>query len=121
MLDVGRCHSPVIGPLPPDPYRWTCRTPSRTLVVTSERTVRLPSIHTILMVTRVMTVFYAYAEGMSDPGPWFAAAYSGSCSGCGEDIEDGDEIRADGGGGWERRECCGEDEDAFPVIGSDVT
>ena len=43
--------------------------------------------------------------------PWFAAAYHGSCSGCGEDIEPDDEIRADGDGGWQRRECCGEDED----------
>lgn len=43
--------------------------------------------------------------------PWFVAAYFGSCSVCGEDIEPGDDIRSDGDGGWERRECCGDDED----------
>jgi hypothetical protein len=46
-----------------------------------------------------------------DPGPWFIAAFGGSCSGCGEDIEADDEIRADGSGGWERRECCGDLDD----------
>lgn len=46
------------------------------------------------------------------PGPWFIAAFGGTCSGCGEDIEADDEIRADGSGGWERRECCGEYEAA---------
>lgn len=47
-----------------------------------------------------------------DKGPWvFASFYTrDGCSGCGEDIEEGDEIRADGSGGWERRECCGPDE-----------
>ena len=51
----------------------------------------------------------AHREGS---GPWFIAAYNGSCSGCGEDIAPDDEIRADGDGGWERRECCGEYETA---------
>lgn len=42
----------------------------------------------------------------ADKGPWFIAAFGGSCSGCGEDIEAGSgEIRADGDGGWEGR-CC---------------
>jgi hypothetical protein len=40
-----------------------------------------------------------------DSPPWTIAAYSGSCSGCGEEIEPDDEIRADGQGGWEGR-CC---------------
>jgi len=39
------------------------------------------------------------------PGPWFIAGYHGACSACGFDIEPGDEIRADGQGGWECREC----------------
>jgi hypothetical protein len=39
-----------------------------------------------------------------DSAPWTIAAYSGSCSGCGEEIEPGDEIRA-GHDGWEGR-CC---------------
>jgi hypothetical protein len=41
------------------------------------------------------------------PGPYFTAAHPGHCAGCGEDIQPGDEIRADGEGGWERRDCCG--------------
>lgn len=49
----------------------------------------------------------ATVAAVPDPGPWFIAAFGGSCSGCGEDIETDDEIRADGSGGWERRECCG--------------
>jgi hypothetical protein len=43
-------------------------------------------------------------------GPWFIAAYDGDCSGCGADFEDGDEIRADGEGGWLAR-CCGADDE----------
>lgn len=39
------------------------------------------------------------------PGPWFAAGYNGFCSGCGDDIEEGDRIRADGDGGYECEEC----------------
>jgi hypothetical protein len=42
------------------------------------------------------------------PGPWFVADYNGTCSGCGEDIVPDDEIRADGLGSWQRRECCSE-------------
>jgi hypothetical protein len=45
-------------------------------------------------------------------GPWvFASFTGGDCSGCGEDIIEDDEIRADGSGGWERRECCDNDDD----------
>lgn len=42
-------------------------------------------------------------------GPWFPARYSGgekSC--CDEPIEEAEEIRADGSGGWEGR-CCDND------------
>jgi hypothetical protein len=44
-------------------------------------------------------------------GPWFLAAYStGECAECSEPISEGDEIRADGDGGWL---CagCGDRED----------
>lgn len=34
-------------------------------------------------------------------GPWFRASYPGDCNGeCGGQIYEGDEIRADGKGGW---------------------
>lgn len=39
-------------------------------------------------------------------GPWFNAAYPGECS-WGDSIEEGDEIRADGEGGWEHQACAG--------------
>lgn len=39
------------------------------------------------------------------PGPWIVSAYAGQCSFEGEDFEEGTEIRADGSGGWECREC----------------
>jgi hypothetical protein len=38
-------------------------------------------------------------------GPWFSAAYPGDCS-WGDRIEEGDEIRADGEGEYEHRECA---------------
>ena len=43
-------------------------------------------------------------------GPWFIASYSSTLSCCGDDCEEGDEIRADGEGGWEGR-CCYPDKD----------
>jgi hypothetical protein len=48
------------------------------------------------------------SDGM--PGPWFPAAYEGECSSCGADITGDDEIRADGFGGWECRDCGGEED-----------
>lgn len=48
-------------------------------------------------------------------GPWTEAQFSGRCSYCGERIEPGDDIRADGQRGWLGR-CCGEDhEPARPL------
>lgn len=41
----------------------------------------------------------------SSPGPWVEAQYTGMCSGCGDEFYSGDEIRADGSGGWEGQ-CC---------------
>lgn len=48
---------------------------------------------------------------MSDPGPWFIARFEGECSAEGDTIEEGDEIRADGSGGYEHRDCVFEYED----------
>lgn len=42
-------------------------------------------------------------------GPWFRAGYEGECSECPADIVEGDQIRADGEGGW-LCEACGSDE-----------
>lgn len=42
------------------------------------------------------------------PGPWFPAAYPGGCETCGQAFHPGEMIRADGSGGWEAKECCGE-------------
>jgi hypothetical protein len=54
----------------------------------------------------------------SGPGPYFTAGHPGHCAGCGEDIRPGDEIRADGDGGWERRDCCGMYADEAEEYGS---
>ena len=43
-------------------------------------------------------------------GPWFQASYCGECDSCGDRFHEGAEIRADGHGGWEGRECCNDDE-----------
>jgi hypothetical protein len=40
-------------------------------------------------------------------GPWFVARYFGTCAGCDGDIEIGDQIRADGTGGWLCGPCGG--------------
>lgn len=46
------------------------------------------------------------ADPTRGPGPWFVAQLEGDCSRCGDDIEPGDTIRADGWGSWE---CCDEE------------
>lgn len=46
-----------------------------------------------------------------DRGPYFPAGYPGDCSECAADFGPGDEIRADGEGGWQGRICCGDVED----------
>lgn len=43
-------------------------------------------------------------------GPWFTAGYDSECSTCDGAIFAGDEIRANGYGGYECRENCGEEE-----------
>lgn len=42
------------------------------------------------------------------PGPWFHAAYDGECELCGTGFYGGDLIRADGDGGYEGQDCCGD-------------
>lgn len=41
-------------------------------------------------------------------GPVFVAEYEGECSGCGGEINRGDDIRADGQGGWVQVGPCEE-------------
>ena len=38
-------------------------------------------------------------------GPWFAAGYESLCSGCWDQVEVGNRIRADGRGGWLCEDC----------------
>jgi hypothetical protein len=40
-------------------------------------------------------------------GPWFAARYGGTCSGCAETFDAGDQVRADGTGHGYLAACCG--------------
>lgn len=40
------------------------------------------------------------------PGPWFTASYPGECARCGDEFDEGEQIRADGSGGYE---CCEDD------------
>jgi hypothetical protein len=47
---------------------------------------------------------------VTDLGPWFLAGYFGACADCGEDIEPGDVIRADGESGY-LCEACGQEDD----------
>lgn len=44
-------------------------------------------------------------------GRWFPASYDGECSSCWAPFMKGWEIRADGQGDWEGRECCNHDEE----------
>lgn len=47
---------------------------------------------------------------MSSPGPWFTARFDSDCDGCGDLIQEGDDIRSDGAGGY-LCEPCGTDAD----------
>lgn len=44
-------------------------------------------------------------------GSWFPARFPGECDGCGGAFDEGDDIRADGQGGWEAYDCCGADDE----------
>ena len=46
-------------------------------------------------------------EAMPERGPWFPARFEGWCCNCGQPIEPGDQIRADGLGGYLCHECGG--------------
>ena len=49
---------------------------------------------------------------MTRPGPWFPARFDSECDECGDPIDEGDEIRADGEGGYACKGCGEElDED----------
>lgn len=50
-------------------------------------------------------------EQAPSKGRWFPSKYDGSCDVCGAFFDPGEEIRADGDGGWQGRECCGQAED----------
>jgi hypothetical protein len=49
----------------------------------------------------------AAREEKAERGPWFRAAYPGRCSECGEEFEEGTDIRADGKGGYLAEACGG--------------
>jgi hypothetical protein len=49
----------------------------------------------------------AAQEARGARGPWFTAAYPGTCAGCSEEFGPGTLIRADGDGGY-LAEACGE-------------
>lgn len=46
--------------------------------------------------------------GPETTGPEFFANFGGDCDTCGAAYDEGDRIRADGDGGWEAMECCGD-------------
>jgi hypothetical protein len=45
------------------------------------------------------------AAAPDGPPPWVPARLDGKCAGCGDPIKPGDEIQADGDGGWVCRDC----------------
>lgn len=67
-----------------------------------------------------------FAEDDPDPsedtgrGRWFYASYDGDCDVCLVHYDEGDEIRADGDGGWQGKECCGEEEDEGTTVATRV-
>lgn len=50
-------------------------------------------------------------DGTLQRGNWFESRYDGECGQCFERFLEEDEIRADGEGGWQGRDCCGQAED----------
>jgi hypothetical protein len=55
-------------------------------------------------------MFAGVAEPDNCPGPWVISAFYGECSREGDGIWPDEEIRADGVGGWEHRECVEDDQ-----------
>jgi hypothetical protein len=46
-------------------------------------------------------------EAKPERGPWFSARFEGWCCECGQPVDPGDQIRADGMGGYLCHECGG--------------
>lgn len=44
-------------------------------------------------------------------GPWITARFDSDCDGCGAPMDEGDQIRSDGDGGWLCDTCGSEDGD----------
>lgn len=59
--------------------------------------------------------FFDSEDPEQEPGKgrWFPSRYDGSCDNCGAYFTEGENIRADGSGGWQGEDCCGEDEDGY--------
>lgn len=55
---------------------------------------------------RQVPVADLFDEPAERPGPWFQAFYAGECAGCCDTFGEGEQIRADGHGGY-LAECCG--------------
>lgn len=51
------------------------------------------------------TADWGFDKQQDKTGPWFIASYQSTLSCCGDECEEGDEIRADGEGGYQGR-CC---------------
>ena len=110
---MGKCHSPMSMFAVPV-YWWMCKTPLSTDAVTPSYRFCSPSIQVTSIVRKSTVIPFARLEQYhsvvtSVLGPWFLAAYHGSCAGCGDGIEPDDEIRADGEGGYLCADC-GEEE-----------
>jgi len=56
------------------------------------------------------------APEASGRGRYFYASYDGDCDVCLVHYDEGDEIRADGSGGWQGKECCGQEEDEGEAV-----
>jgi hypothetical protein len=68
--------------------------------------------HGLAGVLQALDGFDPDADRPGDgPPPWVAARLPGKCAGCGEPIKAGDEIQADGDGGWVCRDCGTGDDD----------
>jgi hypothetical protein len=57
------------------------------------------------VTARAPTNLFTSLLAQVNKGVWFPASWPSECSSCGIVFDAGDEIRADGDGGWEAR-CC---------------
>lgn len=75
------------------------------------RDVLIPP-HGLAGVLQALDGFDPDADRPGDgPPPWVITRLGGDCAGCGEPIKPGDEIQADGDGGWVCRDCGTGDDD----------